>query len=154
MACCRCSSALGPLFAVKTPADSLACSNLLEYREMVSPRSLLSLRYAHRADVPAMQNLEDGTHIVSAARYDLMVKQNEDTTSFIPAHPDFRIIALGVPVRAYDSCVTIVSVPLSERDWMGQLPTPASRSTLPSDPASKRATSTQSRRPKFSRGKS
>ncbi|BGP10994.1 hypothetical protein JCM10049v2_006888 [Rhodotorula toruloides] len=55
-------------------------NNLLEYREM---------------------NLEDGTHIVSAARYDLMVKQNEDTTSFIPAHPDFRIIALGVPVPPY-----------------------------------------------------
>lgn len=47
----------------------------------------------------ASQNLEDGTHIVSAARYDLMVEQNEDTRNFIPAHPDFRIIALGVPVR-------------------------------------------------------
>ncbi|KWU41842.1 hypothetical protein RHOSPDRAFT_30334 [Rhodotorula sp. JG-1b] len=55
-------------------------NNLLEYREM---------------------NLEDGTHIVSASRYDLMVKNGEDTTGFIPAHPDFRIIALGVPVPPY-----------------------------------------------------
>lgn len=57
-------------------------NNLLEYREM---------------------NLEDGTHIVSASRYDLMVKNGEDTTGFIPAHPDFRIVALGVPVREYSS---------------------------------------------------
>ncbi|GAA5995340.1 uncharacterized protein JCM10292_005112 [Rhodotorula paludigena] len=55
-------------------------NNLLEYREM---------------------NLEDGTHIVSAKRYDLMVSNGEDTTNFLPAHPDFRIIALGVPVPPY-----------------------------------------------------
>lgn len=47
------------------------------------------------------QNLEDGTHIVSAARYDKMVQNGEDRTGFIPAHPDFRIIALGVPVPPY-----------------------------------------------------
>ncbi|GAA5867426.1 hypothetical protein JCM1840_002135 [Sporobolomyces johnsonii] len=55
-------------------------NNLLENREM---------------------NLEDGTHIVSAARYDLMVKNGEDTKNFIPAHPDFRIIALGCPVPPF-----------------------------------------------------
>ncbi|BGP51199.1 hypothetical protein JCM10450v2_007128 [Rhodotorula kratochvilovae] len=55
-------------------------NNLLEYREM---------------------NLEDGTHIVSSARYDKMVANGEDITGFIPAHPDFRIIALGVPVPPY-----------------------------------------------------
>ncbi|GAA5909649.1 hypothetical protein JCM8208_003837 [Rhodotorula glutinis] len=55
-------------------------NNLLEYREM---------------------NLEDGTHLVSTARYDKMIQNGEDTTSFIPTHPDFRIIALGVPVPPY-----------------------------------------------------
>lgn len=45
------------------------------------------------------QNLEDGTHIVSADRFDLMIKNKEDTTNFIPAHRDFRVIALGTPVR-------------------------------------------------------
>lgn len=64
-------------------------NNLLEYREM---------------------NLEDGTHIVSASRYDLMVKNGEDTTGFIPAHPDFRIIALGVPVREYLSSTCLATM--------------------------------------------
>ncbi|GAA5962669.1 hypothetical protein JCM21900_006763 [Sporobolomyces salmonicolor] len=40
-------------------------------------------------------------HIVSTARYDLMVENGEDTTNFIPAHPDFRIIALGCPVPPF-----------------------------------------------------
>jgi hypothetical protein len=44
-------------------------------------------------------NLEDGTHIVSADRYELMKKNGEDTTNFIPAHRDFRVIAIGTPVR-------------------------------------------------------
>ncbi|SCZ96734.1 BZ3500_MvSof-1268-A1-R1_Chr4-1g06667 [Microbotryum saponariae] len=46
-------------------------------------------------------NLEDGTHIVSADRYDLMVKNGEDTTLFIPAHRDFRVIAIGTPVPPF-----------------------------------------------------
>ncbi|KAL8292641.1 hypothetical protein RQP46_001253 [Phenoliferia psychrophenolica] len=46
-------------------------------------------------------NLEDGTHIVSADRYDLMLKNKEDITNFIPAHRDFRVIALGTPVPPY-----------------------------------------------------
>jgi hypothetical protein len=45
------------------------------------------------------QNLEDGTHIVSADRYDLMVSKKEDTTNFVPAHRDFRVFAIGTPVR-------------------------------------------------------
>ncbi|GAA6012821.1 hypothetical protein JCM10207_005374 [Rhodosporidiobolus poonsookiae] len=46
-------------------------------------------------------NLEDGTHIVSSARYDLMVRNGDDTTGFVPCHPDFRVIALGCPVPPY-----------------------------------------------------
>ncbi|GAA5900077.1 hypothetical protein JCM6882_002608 [Rhodosporidiobolus microsporus] len=46
-------------------------------------------------------NLEDGTHLVSSARYDLMVKNGEDTTGFIPTHPNFRVIALGCPVPPF-----------------------------------------------------
>ncbi|GAA6044030.1 hypothetical protein JCM8097_004313 [Rhodosporidiobolus ruineniae] len=46
-------------------------------------------------------NLEDGTHIVSSARYDLMVKKGESTEGFIPCHPDFRVVALGSPVPPY-----------------------------------------------------
>jgi hypothetical protein len=48
-------------------------------------------------------NLEDGTHIVSSKRFDLMVKNGEDTAGFIPAHPDFRVIALGCPTRTSPS---------------------------------------------------
>lgn len=29
-----------------------------------------------------------------------MVRNKEDTTNFIPAHRDFRVIAIGTPVRA------------------------------------------------------
>ncbi|KAM0756043.1 hypothetical protein T439DRAFT_283415 [Meredithblackwellia eburnea MCA 4105] len=46
-------------------------------------------------------NLEDGTHIISTPRYNLMLKNNEDTTNFIPAHPDFRVVAIGSPVPPY-----------------------------------------------------
>lgn len=46
------------------------------------------------------KNLEDGTHIVSADRYELMITNHEDTTNFIPAHRDFRVVALGTPVRS------------------------------------------------------
>ncbi|KAK4700971.1 von Willebrand factor A domain-containing protein 8, partial [Phenoliferia sp. Uapishka_3] len=46
-------------------------------------------------------NLEDGTHIVSSDRYDLMLQNKEDTTNFIPAHRDFRVIAIGTPVPPY-----------------------------------------------------
>lgn len=50
---------------------------------------------------PRRQNLEDGTHIVSADRYDKMLRAGEDTTLFIPASRDFRVVALGVPVRTF-----------------------------------------------------
>lgn len=46
-------------------------------------------------------NLEDGTHIVSADRYDKMLANGEDTRMFIPAHREFRVIALGTPVPPY-----------------------------------------------------
>lgn len=46
-------------------------------------------------------NLEDGTQIVSADRYELMVKNNEDITNFIPASREFRVIALGAPVPPF-----------------------------------------------------
>lgn len=47
------------------------------------------------------QNLEDGTHVVSSDRYQKMIERGEDTTSFIPAHRDFRVIAIGTPVPPY-----------------------------------------------------
>ncbi|KAK4055403.1 hypothetical protein OIO90_003241 [Microbotryomycetes sp. JL221] len=46
-------------------------------------------------------NLEDGTHIVSADRYDKMIAQGEDTTNFIPAHREFRVVAIGTPCPPY-----------------------------------------------------
>jgi MoxR-like ATPase len=46
-------------------------------------------------------NLEDGTHIVSADRYDKMLANGEDTRMFIPAHREFRVIAIGTPVPPY-----------------------------------------------------
>ncbi|KAG7095577.1 hypothetical protein E1B28_006310 [Marasmius oreades] len=51
-------------------------NNLLENREM---------------------NLEDGTHIVHPQRYALL----DDTKKFIPAHKDFRVIAIAAPVPPY-----------------------------------------------------
>jgi hypothetical protein len=72
---------LNLLLPLLPPSSSLH-SNLLENREM---------------------NLEDGTHIVSSKRFDLMVKNGEDTAGFIPAHPDFRVIALGCPTRTSPS---------------------------------------------------
>ena len=46
-------------------------------------------------------NLEDGTHIVSSARYQLMIKNKEDTTGFIQCSDSFRVIALGASVPPY-----------------------------------------------------
>ncbi|GAA5826620.1 hypothetical protein JCM11251_002821 [Rhodosporidiobolus azoricus] len=46
-------------------------------------------------------NLEDGTHLVSTSRYDLMITNGEDTRGFIPTHPAFRVIALGCPVPPF-----------------------------------------------------
>ncbi|GAA5944071.1 H(+)-transporting V1 sector ATPase subunit E [Sporobolomyces koalae] len=55
-------------------------NNLLENREM---------------------NLEDGTHIVSQAKYDQLVANGENTTNFVACHPRFRVIAIGLPVPPY-----------------------------------------------------
>ncbi|EIW79654.1 hypothetical protein CONPUDRAFT_137936 [Coniophora puteana RWD-64-598 SS2] len=56
-------------------------NNLLENREM---------------------NLDDGTHIVHPRRYDELLEKGEVTNkTFIPAHKDFRVIAIAAPVPPY-----------------------------------------------------
>ncbi|GAA5899817.1 uncharacterized protein JCM6883_005995 [Sporobolomyces salmoneus] len=55
-------------------------NNLLENREM---------------------NLEDGTHIISPSRYDLLVESGKSTDNFIKCHPSFRVIAIGAPVPPF-----------------------------------------------------
>ncbi|GAA6009045.1 hypothetical protein JCM11491_005725 [Sporobolomyces phaffii] len=55
-------------------------NNLLENREM---------------------NLEDGTHIISPSRYELLVKSGQSTEGFIKCHESFRVIALGAPVPPF-----------------------------------------------------
>ncbi|KAF9495262.1 hypothetical protein BDN71DRAFT_1447943 [Pleurotus eryngii] len=57
-------------------------NNLLENREM---------------------NLDDGTHIIHPHRYALLDTDRDDTTGklFIPAHKDFRVIAIAAPVPPY-----------------------------------------------------
>ncbi|KAJ3774347.1 AAA domain-containing protein [Lentinula raphanica] len=52
-------------------------NNLLENREM---------------------NLDDGTHIIHPHRYELLDKRQD---KFIPAHKDFRVIAIAAPVPPY-----------------------------------------------------
>ncbi|KAI0752632.1 AAA domain-containing protein [Daedaleopsis nitida] len=54
-------------------------NNLLENREM---------------------NLDDGTHIVHPHRYELL-DSAEDSSTFIPAHKNFRVIAIAAPVPPY-----------------------------------------------------
>ncbi|KAH9924969.1 AAA domain-containing protein [Epithele typhae] len=55
-------------------------NNLLENREM---------------------NLEDGTHIVHPHRYELLDTNEFDSAEFIPAHKNFRVIAIAAPVPPY-----------------------------------------------------
>ena len=55
-------------------------NNLLENREM---------------------NLDDGTHIVHPHRYELLDGTEAETKSFIPAHKNFRVIAIAAPVPPY-----------------------------------------------------
>lgn len=51
----------------------------------------------------AHRNLDDGTHIVHHARYQLLDAQSADydIKKFIPAHKDFRVIAIAAPVPPY-----------------------------------------------------
>ncbi|KAI0634180.1 AAA domain-containing protein [Trametes polyzona] len=55
-------------------------NNLLENREM---------------------NLDDGTHIVHPHRYALLDQGDADASAFIPAHKNFRVIAIAAPVPPY-----------------------------------------------------
>ncbi|PIL28944.1 hypothetical protein GSI_08991 [Ganoderma sinense ZZ0214-1] len=55
-------------------------NNLLENREM---------------------NLDDGTHIVHPHRYALLGTTVTESTTFIPAHKNFRVIAIAAPVPPY-----------------------------------------------------
>lgn len=102
--------------------------------------------------------LEDGTHIVFSKRYDLMVANGEDTTGFIPAHPDFRVIALGCPTRtlipgpiSHPASLALSSLSLTTDFSLSplcQLPTRVYPSTLPSALAFLAATSTPSKPPR------
>ncbi|PCH36867.1 hypothetical protein WOLCODRAFT_167155 [Wolfiporia cocos MD-104 SS10] len=63
-------------------------NNLLENREMIF--------------IPS--NLDDGTHIVHPHRYSLLETTSSDAVAgkvFIPAHQNFRIIAIAAPVPPY-----------------------------------------------------
>ncbi|GAA5845377.1 hypothetical protein JCM3766R1_006337 [Sporobolomyces carnicolor] len=55
-------------------------NNLLENREM---------------------HLEDGTHIISPSRFDLLVDTGESTENFVRCSPSFRVIAIGAPVPPF-----------------------------------------------------
>ncbi|KAI1792782.1 AAA domain-containing protein [Ganoderma leucocontextum] len=55
-------------------------NNLLENREM---------------------NLDDGTHIVHPHRYALLDATETESVTFIPAHKNFRVIAIAAPVPPY-----------------------------------------------------
>ncbi len=59
-------------------------NNLLENREM---------------------NLEDGRHLISSQRYDLLLKQHGqavlDKWKLVKVDENFRVIALGLPVPAF-----------------------------------------------------
>ncbi|CCM05477.1 uncharacterized protein FIBRA_07698 [Fibroporia radiculosa] len=55
-------------------------NNLLENREM---------------------NLEDGTHIIHPHRYELVDATSSNDAIFIPAHKNFRVIAIAAPVPPY-----------------------------------------------------
>ncbi|KAI0772733.1 AAA domain-containing protein [Trametes elegans] len=55
-------------------------NNLLENREM---------------------NLDDGTHIVHPRRYELLDQNEARSSAFIPAHKNFRVIAIAAPVPPY-----------------------------------------------------
>ncbi|KAJ7594399.1 AAA domain-containing protein [Mycena floridula] len=46
-------------------------------------------------------NLEDGTHIIHPHRYAAMLGSNKGIEHFIPAHKNFRVIAIGSPVPPY-----------------------------------------------------
>ncbi|KAE9393793.1 hypothetical protein BT96DRAFT_958988 [Gymnopus androsaceus JB14] len=55
-------------------------NNLLENREM---------------------NLEDGTEVVHSRRYELLDEEDKKKKKFIPAHKNFRVIAIAAPVPPY-----------------------------------------------------
>ncbi|KAM5545989.1 hypothetical protein V8D89_000115 [Ganoderma adspersum] len=46
-------------------------------------------------------NLDDGTHIVHPHRYALLDTTETESTTFIPAHKNFRVIAIAAPVPPY-----------------------------------------------------
>ncbi|TFK81956.1 hypothetical protein K466DRAFT_501194 [Polyporus arcularius HHB13444] len=46
-------------------------------------------------------NLDDGTHIVHPHRYELLDGTEAETSTFIPAHKNFRVIAIAAPVPPY-----------------------------------------------------
>lgn len=73
--------------------------------------------------------------------------------NFIRAHPDFRVIAIGAPVRTSQSAMIILEDPPLTVPLLQHL-TLDSLSILRFDLDFKLATSTLSRRPKFFLGKS
>lgn len=51
--------------------------------------------------IQAYRNLDDGSHIVHPHRYAILDQGETDATAFIPAHKDFRVIAIAAPVPPY-----------------------------------------------------
>ena len=47
------------------------------------------------------RNLDDGTHIVHSHRYGLLDKSADKGKLFIPAHKNFRVVAIAAPVPPY-----------------------------------------------------
>ena len=45
--------------------------------------------------------LEDGRFLLPQERYDSMTEQQRRESNLVPVHPDFRVIALGVPVPPF-----------------------------------------------------
>jgi hypothetical protein len=47
------------------------------------------------------RNLDDGTHIIHPHRYELLDKSVDKGKLFIPAHKNFRVVAIAAPVPPY-----------------------------------------------------
>ena len=45
--------------------------------------------------------LEDGRFLLPKERYDSMTEQQRKESNLVPVHPNFRVIALGVPVPPF-----------------------------------------------------
>ena len=46
-------------------------------------------------------HLDDGSFMLSSDRYDELVQNGENVNGLLRVHPDFRVIALGLPVPPF-----------------------------------------------------